>query len=249
MKTPITLIFILCSPLFIFAQETVEVKLNPRNSPDTEIFHVLKSERSTKHGPYKRISNYKKYALEEGFYKMGKKDSVWIEYSFWDGKILTRGKFTDGVPTGEWEYYEKDGVAQRYDYTTNTLTYSKLRERAKDTTLVVYNGKDSVKMKVDAPPEMLGGPYAWQRYLNKTLRYPQDAIDNNIMGTSIIGFKVNADGTISDFWIKKSSHKSLDAESIRVLKNSTLTWIPATVNGKPVTVSHHLPMVFRLEEG
>ena len=113
--------------------------------------------------------------------------------------------------------------------------------------LVVYNGADSTEMKVDAIPEMVGASYYWQRFLNKNLRYPPEAIDNKRMGRVVIGFIVHPDGTASDFWIKVSTFKPLDEEALRVVKLLPHKWVPAKVNGKPVKVSWERDIVFRLE--
>jgi protein TonB len=48
--------------------------------------------------------------------------------------------------------------------------------------------------KVEILSEYPGGQAAWLRYLNKTLRYPDKAVDKNIMGTVIVQFTVDTDG-------------------------------------------------------
>ena len=250
MKTPNILLILLCCPVFLLAQETVTVKTKPKKWDwYYEEYQVLKSDRKTFHGPYKKFSKNDDVILEEGNYNNGKKDGLWAEYTN-KRKLITKGYYTDNIPSGVWEFYDQSGnLVQRYDYTTSTLMFSKVDEKNMEHDLIVYNGNDSSKLRVDSIPQMVGGAVGWQRYLNKSLRYPQDAIDNNVMGTVIIGFVINPDGTMSDFWIKKSAHKSLDAEALRVLKEMPHKWIPAKIGGKPVKVSFHQPLVFRLEQG
>ena len=45
---------------------------------------------------------------------------------------------------------------------------------------------DKTFTKVEIESEYPGGASAWQRYLNKNLRYRQDAIDNEIQGTIVV---------------------------------------------------------------
>src|ERR1044072_550133 len=45
---------------------------------------------------------------------------------------------------------------------------------------------ETVVLKVEIESEYPGGINAWQRFLNKNLRYPQDAIDNEIQGTVVV---------------------------------------------------------------
>ena len=40
--------------------------------------------------------------------------------------------------------------------------------------------------KVEIESEFPGGTSAWMRYLNKSLRYPQEAIDNEVQGNVIV---------------------------------------------------------------
>jgi TonB family protein len=250
MKTPIVFLIILSCPIFLFAQETVFINTQRKGyNSHHEEYYVLKSDRNVKHGPYKRIYTWGKQVTEEGNYKNGKKDGLWIEYG-WDGKSISlKGNFANGVPIGVWEFYRAGKLTRKYDYDAGTMLFSDPPQIKRDTTLFVYNGSDSVKTKVDEAPEMVFGPSGWQQYLNRSLKYPQDAIDNEKMGTVVIGFVINTDGTASDFWIKRSAYKSLDEEALRVVSQMEHKWIPAKVNGQPVKVSFLQPIVFRMEKG
>ncbi|HEX6180119.1 MAG TPA: TonB family protein, partial [Chitinophagaceae bacterium] len=246
MKTPNILLILLCCPVLLFAQETVTVKTKPKRWDwYYEEYQVLKSDRKIFHGPYKRFTKDENKIVEEGNYKNGKKDGLWIEYTS-NGKFITKGNYTDDTPTGQWEFYDSKGnLEQRYDYTTRTFLFSKPGANIpRDTVLTVYNGDDGKEMKVDVPPIMLGGPYHWQRFLNKNLRYPQDAIDKNKMGVVVVGFIINTDGNASDFSIERGAFKSLDEEALRVVKLVANKWIPAMVNGKPVKAAFSQAIVF-----
>ncbi|MDF2192969.1 energy transducer TonB [Paraflavitalea sp. CAU 1676] len=104
---------------------------------------------------------------------------------------------------------------------------------------------DKTFTKVEIESEYPGGSAAWQRYLNKTLRYPQDAIDNEVQGTVVIQFIVDKEGNVSDVEAI-SGPEELRAEAVRVIKKSG-KWTPAVQNGRQVKSYKKQPIVFRLE--
>jgi protein TonB len=78
---------------------------------------------------------------------------------------------------------------------------------------------------VETEAEYPGGPAAWQRYLNKNMRFPVDSIDDEIQGSVVVRFVVDEAGNVCDVEAVKGS-ASLVAEAMRVIKQSG-KWIPA----------------------
>ncbi len=105
---------------------------------------------------------------------------------------------------------------------------------------------DKTFTKVEIESEYPGGASAWQRYLNKSLRYPQEAQDNEIQGTVVVQFIVDKEGMVSDVEAI-SGPKELRDEAVRVIKKSG-KWTPAVQNGRQVKSYKKQPIVFRLEE-
>lgn len=104
---------------------------------------------------------------------------------------------------------------------------------------------DKTFTKVEIESEYPGGASAWQRYLNKNLRYPQDAIDNDIQGTVIVQFIVDKAGVVSEVEAI-SGPQELREEAVRVIRKSG-QWTPAVQNGRQVKSYKKQPIVFRLE--
>ena len=94
--------------------------------------------------------------------------------------------------------------------------------------------------------EFPGGEQELYRYMAQNLRYPEEAQDADHTGRSVVRFTVNADGTLSDIAIAKSSWPELDAEAIRVVKTMP-KWEPAYSGGKPVDSEYTLPVHFALQ--
>ena len=62
----------------------------------------------------------------------------------------------------------------------------------------------------------------------------------------MVGFIVEADGTITEPKILTSVSPALDAEALRVVKNMP-RWIPGKNNGSAVRMQFSLPITFRMQ--
>jgi protein TonB len=106
---------------------------------------------------------------------------------------------------------------------------------------------DKTFTKVEIESDFPGGTAAWLRYLNKNLRYPDDAVTNEIQGTVVVQFIVDKEGNVSDVQaIAGPDNGGLREEAVRVIKKSG-KWTPAIQNGRQVKSYKKQPIVFRLE--
>ena len=104
---------------------------------------------------------------------------------------------------------------------------------------------DKTFTKVEIESSYPGGAAAWTRYLLKTLRYPQEAQDNEVQGTVVVQFIVDKAGAVSNVEAI-SGPQELRDEAVRVIKKSG-QWTPAVQNGRQVKSYKKQPIVFRLE--
>jgi len=115
-------------------------------------------------------------------------------------------------------------------------------------TAAFEDGKTAPYVKTRAtPPQFRGGLDAFGGYLGSNIEYPDDARRNNVEGTAVISFVVEKDGKITDLKVNKSVSPSIDAEAIRVLKNSP-RWIPGTQFGRNVRIVYSVPVSFKLKD-
>ncbi|WP_205508846.1 energy transducer TonB [Longitalea arenae] len=105
---------------------------------------------------------------------------------------------------------------------------------------------DGILMKVEIESEYPGGTAAWQRFLYKNLRYPQEAVDQQIHGFVTVQFIVDKEGNVSNVEAV-SGPEALRAEAVRVIKKSG-KWTPAIQNGNKVKSYKRQPIGFRLAE-
>jgi TonB family protein len=71
----------------------------------------------------------------------------------------------------------------------------------------------------------LGGRKAYKQYLEKSLVYPEVALENKIEGRVTIQFTVETTGTLSDFKVLRSLGYGCDDEVIRLIKEGP-AWSP-----------------------
>lgn len=75
-------------------------------------------------------------------------------------------------------------------------------------------------------------PDDYVEYLQKNLKKPKQAIDNQIVGNVTVEFNVNKEGKLSDFKIIKSLGYGCDEEAIRAIKDGPI-WMPKMTGGEP----------------
>jgi TonB family protein len=91
-----------------------------------------------------------------------------------------------------------------------------------------------------------GGMPAYLRFLNKTFRYPDTAVNYEIQGTVLVGFNISREGNISDIKIVRSVEASLDAEALRVVRLMP-AWEYLIIGGIACDSYHTQPIIFKLE--
>ena len=106
---------------------------------------------------------------------------------------------------------------------------------------------DKTFIKVEVESDYPGGLAAWQRYLNKNLHYPDEALNNEIQGTVMVQFIVDKEGNVSDVQaISGPTEGGLREEAIRVIRKSG-KWTPAVQNGHQVKSYKRQPIGFKTE--
>jgi protein TonB len=95
------------------------------------------------------------------------------------------------------------------------------------------------------PPLPQGGYEGFTKYLQKNLKYPEQAKRMGVEGKVYVQFVIDKDGSPTDVTVLKGIGSGCDEEAIRVIRNMP-KWEPGKQRGKPVKVRMALPVVFRL---
>jgi len=166
------------------------------------------------------IKDYQdKILIATGFSKMIVpliKEGKWTNYYFSTAMIKSEEEYKDNQMTGNKRWNE-----------------SFIKEIA------------DVFPRSEVDPEFQGGVKKLTTYMSTSIIYPGKSDRRGEMGTVTVQFIVMEDGTIDGVEIMKGVTPSLDAESIRVVKNMP-PWTPGTIDGKKVRVLQKIPIQFIL---
>ena len=146
-------------------------------------------------------------------------------------------------------YENGNGVAKSLDKAL--LFYRKAVELGYDADKDVERVSELLNMTiydvVEEQPEFPGGMKELAKYLRDNINYPRISRDNNSQGRAFVQFTVNADGSIQDIEIYRSTGDVyLDKEAIRLVE-AMPKWKPGKQQGKAVRVKFRLPVNFRLQ--
>lgn len=81
--------------------------------------------------------------------------------------------------------------------------------------------------------EPAGGRRAYDKYLQNSLVYPVQALENKVKGKVTVQFTVRTDGTLDEFNVLKGLGYGCDEEVIRLVKEGP-KWSPTTEDNVPV---------------
>lgn len=112
---------------------------------------------------------------------------------------------------------------------------------------VVSQSNQNVYDAVEQMPEFPGGMPAMIEYLQTNLKYPKDAIKQQVGGRVMVMFVVETDGSLSNVRVARKVFHSLDTEAVRVVK-SMPKWKPGKEKGRLVRVNYTLPVVFSIKK-
>lgn len=126
--------------------------------------------------------------------------------------------------------------------------------RPVDDVIVPVEGPDPVVVVEPEPvvwveemPEFPGGKQALLKFINESVRYPDEAVNNNLEGRVVVRFVVSADGTVTKTEVLRGVHPVLDTEALRVISLMP-RWKPGRQNGNPVPVWFSVPVKFELKK-
>ena len=100
--------------------------------------------------------------------------------------------------------------------------------------------------KVGKMPSYPGGDEARIKFMLENIKYPAEAMKNNVQGKVFVQYIVRADGSITDVKILRGIGGGCDDEAMRVIKLMP-KWNPGMDKGKPVDVEFVMPINFALD--
>jgi len=106
-----------------------------------------------------------------------------------------------------------------------------------------HTAQDDITNVEFAAPK--GGRAAYKQYLETSMRYPEEALQNEIEGKVTIQFTVEPTGQLTDFKVLKGLGYGCDEEVIRLIKRGP-KWIPTKKDDEAVKDRVKVRLRFRL---
>jgi periplasmic protein TonB len=100
---------------------------------------------------------------------------------------------------------------------------------------------------LEREPMPVGGMEAFNKFISKHLRFPQEAEEAHVGGRVFVSFVVEKDGSLSNFTILRGPGYGTNEEALRVLKMAP-AWIPGIQNSHPVRVQYNIPINFQIAD-
>ncbi len=141
-----------------------------------------------------------------------------------------------------------NAISQKGDTTAKKARQAKISSKN-------YDVKKSEKMEADAGgiypyaevmPAFPGGDRALNKWLEDNIKYPQDAIDNDVEGDVLLSFSVDETGKIyTPKVISTPLGHGLEEEATSLVMKMP-KWNPGRIKGKNVKTRFTLPISFQL---
>ena len=112
------------------------------------------------------------------------------------------------------------------------------------TTAQAQTDSEKVYNSCQVMPQFPGGEKAMMEFIATNLRYPQQAVKDDVQGMVLVDFVINTEGKATDPKIVRSLSPECDAEVIRVVSLMP-AWTPGQQDGQTVNVKYTLPVMFK----
>jgi len=140
----------------------------------------------------------------------------------------------------KWEPGIQNGQAVRVQYTV-PINFT----LGDGDDMLPLNDLNRVYSAVEKYPSFPGGLSAFNKFLQRNLKYPNEMRLRGLQGKVFVTFIVGAKGELSDIRAIRGPSDDFKDEAVRVLSSSP-RWIPGIQNGRAVSVQYTVPINFTL---
>ena len=157
---------------------------------------------------------------------------------------LEQGGIANGKRIGKWQFYDRRHEPElTFDYDSSRIVYC----RPDTARYLLRQGEAWVLKHPLRPPHVLGSTDQRLNDLLRHLRYPVSALREQLQGTVVIGYTVDAGGHTRDYTVESSLSPDCDQEVWRALQKLPDNWIPAFYGGQPIATRFYVSARFRIE--
>jgi len=109
----------------------------------------------------------------------------------------------------------------------------------------ILDKNEKIYSLADVMPEFPGGENAFRNYIISSIQYPEDAVEEGIIGRVFVSFVVSKNGEVANAEVVRGVHESIDIEALRII-NSLPSWKPGVKNGEIVNIRYTVPITFEM---
>jgi TonB family protein len=109
----------------------------------------------------------------------------------------------------------------------------------------ILDKNEKIYSLADVMPEFPGGEHAFRNYIISSIQYPEDAVEEGIIGRVFVSFVVSKNGEVANAEVVRGVHESIDIEALRII-NSLPSWKPGVKNGEIVNIRYTVPITFEM---
>lgn len=112
-------------------------------------------------------------------------------------------------------------------------------------TMIYYglDGKEGDELIQNREPRFQGGGMPeFQKWVHDHIKYPEGVTSE---GRVDVSFTVSKDGGVTDVKILRGADAKLNEEAIRVVESSGNGWVPAIKDGKKISITMLIPIIFK----
>ncbi|RYE32221.1 MAG: TonB family protein [Sphingobacteriaceae bacterium] len=186
---------------------------------------------------YALTNNEGQFELNGAFFK----DVITVKLFGGDYEVVNNG-------SRYLEIYLPDQISKKtITYSASVSTVKKHPKILPEIKVLDDNGIYEIGTWIELKASFIGGIDSFKTFIQKQLKYPEKAINNNIEGDVEINFMVSKDGSLKDFKVLRGIGYGCEEQVIDAIKNSP-KWRPAVFNGKAESAPSSITINFKLTD-
>lgn len=178
----------------------------------------------------------------KGHYKKGKSDGH-FDYYFGKDSLDAKGEYVHGSREGTWVFYHKNGqLASEEQYKNDTIVAAIVWDESGNLSAL----PDALE-KLNSIPTYQGGEDSYMKIIREHLKYPEEAIENNIQGKVFLQYTISNKGEVLDVTqIGKTLGYGLDEAAFNAGKKLK-DWKPGMNHNRNHPMEVNIPIKFVLK--
>jgi len=132
------------------------------------------------------------------------------------------------------------------DVQEEKAVFTDVEGKSSKTPQEVWDDKPVFTVVEEMPTFQGGDVNVFRNWVQKNVKYPEEAAREGIQGKVFVMFLVDNEGSVQDVTILRGVDPSLDAEVIRVVESSPV-WVPGKQKGVVVPVKYSITVNFQLQ--